>query len=697
MIKRFYMMMSLAVIPACIAVFAQAAQEAAREPAPAWDAPIPQAEAAEVLPLRRLSLFSSGVGYFEHRGTVNGPAGITLPFPVEAVNDALKSLTIIDPASASPQVSYPASDTLFRTLGSLKIDLSGNPGIPGILENLRGEELEVLAPNPIRGRIVAVENRRAPPDFRTGLPSGTEIFLSLAAPQGIRVINIKDITSYSFTNPAINADLNRALDLLMESRNDGSRNLTISLNGTGSRTVSLSYVIPQAVWKVSYRLDLSGEEPLLQGWAIIDNDSDTDWNGVELSLTAGRPVSFVQDLYSPYRLARPVLPLSIAGTAEARSYASGGGSADFAEAGAVEEMEAPLRQQKAIPPAYAPVPSPAKVNVLRSGGLADTVRASAAGGLFEFTLKNPVTLARRQSAMLPLVEGTVAAIKTLVFSGERAVSSGTLNPAISAELTNTTGMKLPAGPITVYDGGTYAGDALIEFFPEGEKRLISFGEDLSVSGSAASSYSRRVSAVTISGGIMTVTRKVLHRRTYTLRNASGDVKRVVVEHPITEGAVLVEPAQAEEKAGALYRFVRELPAREDFTFTVREETPAAEQLRLAQFRPETFAAYIADGEIPENLRAALSRAVELKGKADDAKAALEEIKTRRTRLTADQDRIRRNLEAAGNQTPQGQEYLRRLAALDAEFDALVSQEEEADKAARAAQTAYEDYLNGMEL
>jgi hypothetical protein len=351
----------------------------------------------------------------------------------------------------------------------------------------------------------------------------------------------------------------------------------------------------------------------------------------------------------------------------------------------------------AVSSAYGPAPSPLQANVLRDGGVVDTARASAVGGLFEFTLKNPVTLARRQSAMLPLVEGTLPAVRTLIFSGERAASYGTINPAISAELTNTTGMQLPAGPITVYDGGTYVGDALIEFFPEGEKRLISFGEDLSVSGGVTVSYSRMISAVTISGGIMTVTRKVRHGRTYTLRNASADAKRVVLEHPITKGAVLAEPAQAEEKTGSLYRFVRELPANGELTFIVREETPVTEQFRLAQFRPETFAAYIADGEIPENLRAALIRAVELKGEADSAKAVLGELKNRRNGLAADQDRIRRNLEAAGNQTPQGQEYLRRLTVLDAELDALASQVEEADKAAQSAQTVYEDYLNGMEL
>jgi hypothetical protein len=690
---RRFMMMTVTILLACAAAFAQAAGEFS--PAAETSGAV-RGEAADALPLRRLSLFSSGVGYFEHNGTADGPMEITLPFPAEAVNDALKSLAITDPASDSLQVSYPGAETFFRTLESLKIDLSGNPGIGDILGNLRGEEVEAAAPNPVRGRIIGVETRRLPPDPGTGLSAGTEIYLSLAAPQGIRVINIKDIGSYSFTNPAINADLDRALNLLRESRNDDIRSLTISLNGKGRRPVSLSYVIPQAVWKVSYRLDLSGEQPLLRGWAIIDNDSDTDWKDVELSLTAGRPVSFVQDLYSPYRPARPVLPLAIAGAAEARTYDSGVRyEADSREAAAeVEEKEAPrLRAARTSGGAYAPAPSPSA----NAGGSAGGIPRAAAGDLFEFTLKNPVTLARRQSAMLPLAEGPVTAVKTLIFSGERAASYGTINPATGAEITNTTGMKLPAGPVSVYDRGTYAGDALIEFFPEGETRLVSYGEDLSVSGGAAVSFSRTMSAVTVSKGIMTVNRKQRHERTYTLRNASGEAKRVVVEHPVTAGASLAEPARAEEKTNSLYRFTRELPARGELTFTVREETPVMEQLRLVQFRPETFAAYITDGEIPADIRAALGRAMELEVKAGEAAEALTEIEARRGRFTADQDRIRRNLEAAGNQTPQGQEYLRRLAALDAEIDALSSQAEEAGKTARAARTAYEDYLNGLEL
>jgi hypothetical protein len=290
------------------------------------------------------------------------------------------------------------------------------------------------------------------------------------------------------------------------------------------------------------------------------------------------------------------------------------------------------------------------------------------------------------------VEGAIKAEKVLVFSGARASGGAAINPAISAELTNTSRMKLPAGPITVYDGGTYAGDALIEFFPENEKRLISYGEDLSVSGSVASSGTRFITAVNISGGVMTITRRQSYEKVYTIKNASGQAKNLIIEHPITSGAELAEPKSADDRTGSLYRFNRNLSANETFTFTVREETPISERITLAQLRPETFLSYASNQEIPDNVRSALTRAIELKRIADNAAAAQAGLETQMSRQISDQDRIRRNLEAAGNQTPQGQEYLRRLTALDDEIDSLKKQIEAAVQETQRARAEYDNYL-----
>jgi hypothetical protein len=647
------------------------------------------------LPLKRIALLSSGVGYFEHSGTLSSPAEIALPFDAASVDDALKSLVVNDPASNSPSVRYASENTLYLTLKSLKIDLSGAPGTGDILNGLKGAELEVLAPTAIKGRIMGVEYRSiAAQQYPYSMPAN-EAWLSLFTPQGIRVIAIKDIISFRFIDEKINADLERALDLIMASQGESARNLLVTLNGTGSRAVSLSYVIPTPVWKVSYRLDISGREPFLQGWAIVDNDSDADWNGVELSLVTGRPVSFIQRLYPPYRLSRPVVPLAIAGIAESRTYESG-----YSTTTVVPSPSAAMRTQGMMDTAkaemeYYLMESPAAGSV--AGGVIDTASGRTAGDQFEFTLKNPVTVDRRQSAMLPLVEGAIKAEKVLVFSGSRASGGATINPAISAELVNTSGMKLPAGPITVYDGGTYAGDALIEFFPENEKRLISYGEDLSVSGSATSSGTRYITAVNISGGVMTITRRQSYEKVYTIKNASGQTKKIIIEHPITSGAELIEPKSAEDKTGSLYRFNRNLAANETFTFTVKEETPIQERITLTNLRADTFLSYASNQEIPANVREALTRAIELKRIADNAAAAQGTLETQKSRLISDQDRVRRNLEAAGNQTPQGQEYLKRMVALDDEIDGINKQIEAAAQETQRTKTEYDNYLATLRI
>jgi hypothetical protein len=750
---------------------------------------------AERLPLRRLALFSSGVGYFEHSGTVSGPGAFRLTFNREAVNDALKSLAVNDPNSTAPAVRYASEDTLYRTLRSLSVDLSGNPGIAQILDSLKGAELEIAAPRPLSGRIIGVEYRAAP----AAVPGGeerAEAFVSLFSGDGIRVISLREAGSFSFKDPALNADLSRALDLLRDEGAAETRDLLVELEGEGARAVALSYVIPAPVWKVSYRLDLSGGEPLLQGWAIVDNDGDTDWENVELSLVTGRPVSFIQNLYPPLRLSRPVLPLAIAGIARAETHDSswsweGAGFSKQADAAYYEEPSVPadgglqrgsatwyradgisLRANHAtlpfgtrirvtnlnnnrqtivtisgrIPedasrildisqeaaknlgmttaggsapisieilgggravaavaepepppePQYEPPAlTPAAAYALVQGAL-ETAGAAAAGDRFEFTLRRPVSLARRQSAMFPLVEGTLRAEKALVFSGAR-MTGRAVHPVSGAELVNTTGMKLPAGPLTVYEAGTYAGDALMEFFPAGEKRLVSWGEDLAVSGSAEASANRFVTTVTLSKGLMTINRKLGYEKTYTLRNASGEEKRIILEHPVTAGAELAEPASFEERTGNLYRFTRTLPAGGELSLRVREESPLSERVSLSQLRLESLVSYASNQEIPPPVRAALQRGAELRRETDLRRAEQQDLESRRTRLIADQDRARKNLEAAGSQTQQGQDYLRRMTALDEEIDALSSSVEEAARAVRAAQAAYDDYLGSLEL
>jgi len=657
------------------------------------------------LPVTRIAVFSSGLAYYEHTGALDGPSLVKLPFRENAVNDALKSLVLDDPASANPVISYRSPYTLIQTLRSLKIDLSGETDIAGILRNMRGVEVEIAVPSPVAGKITGVE-------YRSRLLPGSGIatnepWLSLYTERGIRMFNFNDINAITFKDAAIEEDLKRALDLLANSRNDDSRDLAVTLPGNGNRAVSLSYVVPAPVWKVSYRLDLGGENaPRLQGWAIVDNDGDTDWNNVELSLVAGRPASFIQNLYPPYYVARRVLPLAIAGAADAATHDQGYVLNDAVQI-----------------PGFAPAPRPESAparttitakeaadgfaaeydNAVReryaggvTGTMLDGAAGSAAGEQFEFTVKYPVSVARRTSAMLPLTDFNIGADKLLIFSGA-GPSNKNQNPRLGAELANTGGMKLPAGPITVYDGGTYAGDALIEFWNEGEKRLISYGEDLSVTGAITNNGSVTFSSVVISGGVMTVTRKQEYLRTYTFKNNAAYEKKLIIEHPKSYNGAVLDSPKADEETPQAYRFAVTLPAKGGLAVDVKESRPVMERVTLLQLRPEAFLSYTGGRELPANAREALMKAVDLRSSLNAAQTAVTEAERRRTGFAAEQDRIRKNLEAAGSQTQQGQEYLKRLLALDDNIDKLDAELLTLRENAAAAGKAYEDYLQNISI
>jgi hypothetical protein len=664
--------------------------------------PASEALPSGVLPLKKVSLLTSGVGYFEHSGSVNGGAEVDLSFPLSAMDDALKSLVVRDPNGSGVQVRYPSENYAWTALEDLGIDLRGWPDIIEILRRQQGAEVTVVS----RGLSGADPAQGESPNQMVSgvLLSASDKTVSVYD-GGIRVVRMAAVRSVSFADPRLNEDLRKALAVISENRNSASRRVSVALEGNGVRDVRLSYVIPAAVWKASYRLDLSAQTPFLQAWAIVDNDSGGDWEDAELTLVSGRPVSFVQQLYQPYRLLRPVKPLEIAGAAEAQVYggammqemtaadtASGRSDAltarsmRFFEKGDAMEVQA----EPGFAAASAPAPSAAGRGAFASSAAADS------GFLFEWTFKDPVTIMRGQSVMLPLTEGAVEARKVLIFNGRAASAQGT-HPQIGVELVNTTGQQLPPGPVTVFDNGSYAGDALVSFLGAGEKRLLSYADDLSVSGSVSSNSRRVVSAVKISGGVMTITRKTSYELTYTFNNTSMEEKTVIIEHPVRFNAELAVPEKADERTDSVYRFSQTLPARRSVPFQVVEEIPQSERLSLTGMSIDSFVSYASNAEIPQNVRTALRQAVALREAVNAAATRVNELDGELQRAYTEQSRVRDNLTAVGTDTPAGAQYLDRLREIDTRIDTINADYDKALATSRAAAGVYNDYIAGLEL
>ncbi len=307
--RKLLALVSVAVV--VLPVSSGAQQQVGVRPIKAISVPVAEAPAPD-LPVRRVVLYKNGVGYFEHLGRVRGNQDIHIDFTSGQLNDALASLTVLDlDGGRISGVSYNSTAPLDRRLGALRLPLGEQTSVSKFLDALRGAQLEVHsgAAAAITGRLLSVERKT-----RTAGGTTLEVdVISLVTDSGeIREIEVTPAMSVRLVDTGLHGEMNRYLSLLASEREQDLRRMTLAAIGSGERQLFVSYISEVPVWKTTYRLVLStksSKKSLLQGWAIVDNTVGEDWNNVELSLVAGAPQSFIQQLSQPYYGRRALVPL----------------------------------------------------------------------------------------------------------------------------------------------------------------------------------------------------------------------------------------------------------------------------------------------------------------------------------------------------------------------------------------------------
>ena len=322
----------------------------------------------------------------------------------------------------------------------------------------------------------------------------------------------------------------------------------------------------------SFFLNLRDPNSILEGWAIVDNTTDEDWNHVKLSVVSGRPISFISLLDTPRygrreiaelpedRAAGPVVyagGVDTPGTVIQNEAGSGiiGGAigaphnrlqrSDGTHLGAGNE---PLPE---APGAGLPLQEQIAKATTGSAWFSSVEGASGTtlGELFEYSFASPVTIKKNQSAMLPFLQDKVTARKLLIYT-ERDGE----HPVNAAEMTNDTGKTLDEGPITVYDCGAYAGEALFETLKPGDRRLIGYAVDYGTRiTSAFDTREQTVREVHARNGFIEVHSAQRQTRTYTIRNVDAKPKIVVIQQEGVSQYAVLSPKPVERTTTA-YRF-----------------------------------------------------------------------------------------------------------------------------------------------
>lgn len=684
------------------------------------------AKAAEQLPIRKIVLYRSGVGYFERSGVVDGNSEIQLRFNAEQINDILKSMVLLDLGGGRiDTVSYASKEPLARRLASFGVNIANNPGVPELLGQLRGAPVNVLvAGAQVQGTVLGVEDRPMP--AAPNQPASRALVLNLVTRNGLKSIAISDISSFEILDQELAAELNKALATLAEYRADRTKTVDLRFAGQGSRRVVVGYVHEMPVWKTSYRLVIPEDQPkarggeggagsrgevLIQGWAIVENTTDQDWDGVTMALVSGRPVSFQMDLYEPLYTFRPMLPVPTVPGVMPRSYAggiepardkgaaqTGGGAPGRPPAAAAPEPARRMRGAVAESAAmgadvqglYAGVASAELLDYAAAG----RAQAAEVGEVFQYQLDLPVSIERQRSAMIPILTATIPGRRVSIFN----IADGSEHPMRGVEIVNDSNLQLLPGPISVSDGASYAGDAQIGHVGQGDKRLLAYSVDLDVRVQTQNEQQQNITKLRIVNGMFEQTVQSRQTFTYTFRN--GDEKRgrtIYIEHPRDDNWKLVTPAKPDDQTQTHWRFVAEAGAGKTVSFPVALERVYFQSFGVMDVDMPTLIGHRQNGRISEAVLAAVRKAADLQAAVNETERRLRGLTDQVAEITAEQSRIRENLSKLGQGSALADRYIAKLNDQETQLEQIGAQRAAAQQQLEQQRRELNAYIRGLNV
>ena len=678
------------------------------------------------LPVRRVVLYKNGVGYFEHAGRVTGNQAVTIDFTSSQLDDALQSLTALDLGGGRiTGVGYNSTTPLEQQLKNIPLGLDDQPSTEDLYGSLRGARVEVSGPGEpaLSGRIVSYETRSQK------TPTGDTVeraFLTMVSDAGeVRTFELTGTTSVRVLDGGLRRDLDEYLALLASTQSQQVRHLTLQTQGTGTRDIRLSYISEVPVWKSTYRIvfpdngkpgpPASGPETaILQGWAVVDNTVGSDWNNVQLSLVAGAPQSFIEPLSQPIYTQRPEVPVPEAANI-----------APITHEGALEELPGPpppmpsesvtvngaigqlqtqnkaVRQQLAAP-YHGFLAGGYGGGFYRTGsnpGILQDESASANSAkfddYFEYTLAQPVTIHKNESALVPVLQTNVQTERVTLYNGAHP------EPLRALWLTNSGTLTLDRGSFSIFENGEFAGEGLTDTIHPGEKRLLSYAVDQAVRITTEGHlYSTHLRHITVHDGYLTERNEEIREVTYVVHNAASDARTVLIEHPVENGWKLTSEVKPVETTASLYRFSVAAQPGETVRLHVGEAHTQGVRYQLTSMQDDQLQIILNGSGNQPALQQALAPVLAARAKVHDLDTQIDAKQKDADRLAEDQKRLHDNLLGLKD-SPEERELARRYAGeMNSDEDQLLILRKDRavlEQERTAAQQALDDAIRHLDL
>jgi len=302
---------------------------------------------------------------------------------------------------------------------------------------------------------------------------------------------------------------------------------------------------------------------------------------------------------------------------------------------------------------------------------------NALGDLFEYKLKERVTIRKNQSALVPILQTEVAAEKVSLWSG----SLGVARPLRALWLSNASTLTLDGGSFNVLDSNTFAGEGLLDAIKPGERRLLSYATDLGLLVDTKDESTReRVTRAYITRGTLVTVSEDRERKTYIARNEDTAARILVIEHPARpEWKLSVDTPQPDEKAAGLYRFRMKVEPKKTERLVVNEAKPLYTQYELKTLTDDQIELLLRQKSISPDVEKALRGITSQKGVVAEYEGQVKVQQQQIDQIFGDQARLRENMKSLKGSAEEKallQRYTKQLDDEETQLEALRKKKQE---------------------
>lgn len=337
---------------------------------------------------------------------------------------------------------------------------------------------------------------------------------------------------------------------------------------------------------------------------------------------------------------------------------------------------------------------------IEGGDLADyaaqsQARAGEVGEVFQYTLNTPVSIERQRSAMIPILTSNIPGRRVSIFN----LADGSEHPMRGVELVNDSNLQILPGPISVFDGAAYAGDAQIGHVGQGDKRLLAYSVDLDVDTQTKQEDSNNIVKLRIVNGLIEQTVKSQTSLTYTFKNKDEKRPRTLfVEHPKAGGGwSLVNPAKPENETQTHYRFVVEIEAGKHAELPVVSERTIRQSIGVLDMNIAALVAFNRDGKLSDKALEAVRKAASMQAAINDTERQINQFNEQTAAISTEQNRIRENMGKVERTSELYKRYVTKLNDQETELENINDKRTAAQQRIEQQRNEFNGYLRGLNV